>query len=118
LPYFVFRFPEELPEEKALNSLEFRLEQSHTVTAVPILTHTNGGKLAIEQAGLFSKLGVDLSHVVISHADKTDDIGYHRELLQTGGRLATMLLSDGKRRKKTLPINCWKTFYLIFRIKL
>lgn len=60
---------------------------THKETGAPILTHTNGGKLAIEQASLFAKLGADLTHVVISHADKTDDIGYHRELLQTGVRL-------------------------------
>lgn len=60
---------------------------AHIKTGMPILTHTNGGKLALEQANLFSKLGADLSHVVISHADRLNDIGYHRELLKTGVRL-------------------------------
>lgn len=57
---------------------------AHQETGAPILTHTNGGHLALEQATLFGKLGADLSHVVISHADRLDDVNYHRELLQTG----------------------------------
>ncbi len=57
---------------------------THRQTGVPILTHTNFGKHAIDQANLFDKLGADLSHVVISHVDRYQDVGYHRELLQTG----------------------------------
>ena len=38
----------------------------------------------IDQVKLFEKLGADLQHVVISHADRYQDIGYNRELLQTG----------------------------------
>jgi phosphotriesterase-related protein len=33
------------------------------------------------------KLGADLPHVVISHVDRCQDIGYNRELLQTGVRV-------------------------------
>ncbi len=58
--------------------------QAHLATGAPILTHTNAGQLAIEQAGLFQELGVDLSHVVICHVDRCKDIQYHRDLLQTG----------------------------------
>ena len=57
---------------------------AHKETGAPILTHTNAGHLALEQAELFAKLGADLSHVVISHADRKDDVDYHRELLHTG----------------------------------
>ncbi len=57
---------------------------AHKETGAPILTHTNGGNLALEQTELFAKLGADLSHVVISHADRLDDVDYHRELLRTG----------------------------------
>lgn len=57
---------------------------THRETGVPILTHTNSGKHAIDQVELFQKLGADLRHVVISHVDRYQDIGYHRELLQTG----------------------------------
>ncbi len=58
--------------------------KAHIETGAPILTHTNGGKHAIAQAELFSKLGANLNHIVISHVDKNKDPGYHKELMQTG----------------------------------
>ena len=57
---------------------------AHIESKAPILTHTNAGQLAMEQVNLFSKLGADLSHVVISHVDRKDDVSWHRDLLQTG----------------------------------
>jgi len=57
---------------------------THRHTGVPILTHTNSGKHAIEQANLFYKLGADLQHVVLSHVDKRKDLAYHKDLMQTG----------------------------------
>jgi 5-phospho-D-xylono-1,4-lactonase len=57
---------------------------AHLKTGAPILTHTNSGKHAIAQAELFLKLGADLNHIVLSHVDKNKDLGYHRELVQTG----------------------------------
>lgn len=57
---------------------------AHQATGAPILTHTNGGKLALEQVALFAKLGADLNHVVISHVDKNRDLAFHHDLLQTG----------------------------------
>lgn len=57
---------------------------THRETGVPILTHTNFGKHAIDQVERFEKLGADLKHVVISHIDRYQDIGYNTELLQTG----------------------------------
>ena len=57
---------------------------AHNITGAPILTHTNYGRLAMEQVELFSRLGVDLSHVVLSHVDRYKDVGYNRALLQTG----------------------------------
>lgn len=58
--------------------------QAHQQTGAPILTHTNGGKLALEQVKLFAKLGADLSHIVISHVDKNKDLAFHHDLMQTG----------------------------------
>jgi phosphotriesterase-related protein len=57
---------------------------AHLQTSAPILTHTNSGRHAIAQAELFSKLGADLNHVVLSHVDKNKDLGYHKELMHTG----------------------------------
>lgn len=58
--------------------------EAHLRTGVPVLTHTNAGKLAMEQAELFQKLGVNLSKVVVCHVDRRKDVQYHRDLLQTG----------------------------------
>lgn len=57
---------------------------AHRNTGVPILTHTNSGKHAIEQVKLFDKLGADLEHVVLSHVDRCQDLVYHKDLMQTG----------------------------------
>jgi len=57
---------------------------AHRITGVPILTHTNNGKQAIEQVELFLKLGADISHVVLSHVDRRKDISFHKDLMQTG----------------------------------
>ena len=57
---------------------------AHLEAGAPILTHTNSGKHAIAQAELFSKLGANLNHIVLSHVDKNKDLGYHKELMNTG----------------------------------
>jgi len=61
--------------------------KAYHATGAPILTHTNAGLHAVAQAELFQRLGVDLAHVVISHVDRYKDVGYHRELLQSGVRV-------------------------------
>lgn len=53
-------------------------------TDAPILTHTENGELAIEQALFLKKHGADLGHVVLSHLDRKPDSNYHREVLKTG----------------------------------
>lgn len=80
---------------------------AHRQTGAPILTHTNGGKHAMEQVILFDKLGADLSHVVISHVDKNGDAGYHRALMQAG----VYLEYDSHFRWKTGEVN--KTYALL-----
>lgn len=75
--------------------------QAHRATGAPILTHTNAGFHAVDQAALLQRLGVDLSHVVISHVDRHKDIAYHRELLQSGVRVEY----DSAFRWKALDTN-------------
>ena len=60
---------------------------AHLATGVPILTHTNFGRWALEQALLFKELGADLRHVVLSHVDRCVDIEYHKKVLDTGVRV-------------------------------
>lgn len=75
------------PFDAHLQKIFRAVAHTHRKTGVPVLTHTNSGKLAMEQAELFAKLGVDLHHVVISHVDRNKDIAYHRALMQTGVRV-------------------------------
>ena len=57
---------------------------AHARTGVPILTHCELGTGGLEQLQLLADLGVDPSHVILSHVDKVVDRGYHRALLATG----------------------------------
>lgn len=58
--------------------------QAHLATGAPILTHTENGTMALEQAQLFDKLGVDLNQVVLSHTDRNKDLGYQQAIFETG----------------------------------
>lgn len=60
---------------------------THLETGAPILTHTNFGRQALEQAKLFEKLGAKLAHVVLSHVDRAKDVDYNRAVLDTGVRI-------------------------------
>jgi phosphotriesterase-related protein len=57
---------------------------AHLATGCPILTHTTNGQRAIEQVEEFLRLGADVKHIVLSHADRNKDLAYHRALMQTG----------------------------------
>lgn len=57
---------------------------AHLATGAPILTHTNAGQHALAQAEYFAKQGANLQHIVLSHMDKNQDLGYHHALMQTG----------------------------------
>lgn len=60
---------------------------AHLATGAPILTHTNFGRQALEQAKLFEKLGAKLDHVVLSHVDRAKDVDYNRAVLDVGVRV-------------------------------
>lgn len=60
---------------------------AHLETGAPILTHTNYGRQALEQALLFDKLGAKLDHVVLSHVDRAKDIDCNKAVLETGVRV-------------------------------
>jgi len=61
--------------------------QAQRLTAVPLLTHCEGGRGAMAQIELLLKLEVPLDRVVVSHTDKVIDLDYHRDLLDTGVNL-------------------------------
>ena len=58
--------------------------ETHRRTGVPILTHCEAGTGALEQIRLLEDRGAPAEHVILSHIDKIDDPGYHREILATG----------------------------------
>ena len=60
---------------------------AHLETGAPILTHTNFGRQALEQALLFQKLGAKLEHVVLSHVDRAKSVDYNRAVLDVGVRV-------------------------------
>jgi phosphotriesterase-related protein len=53
-------------------------------TGMPIISHCEHGKGALEQIKLFNKLGIKLNRIILSHTDKENDHGYHREILSSG----------------------------------
>lgn len=58
--------------------------QAQKKTGAPILTHTENGQLALEQAQFLIDQGADPQHIVLSHLDRNQDSNYHREVLRTG----------------------------------
>ncbi|MDT7829319.1 hypothetical protein RQM65_11630 [Pricia sp. S334] len=60
---------------------------AHLETGAPILTHTNFGRQALEQAKLFERLGANLEHVVLSHVDRAKHVDYNKAVLDTGVRV-------------------------------
>lgn len=59
----------------------------HGATGVPILTHCEEGKGAIEQIAMLVEMGVEPHRVILSHTDKVEDRGYHREILTAGANV-------------------------------
>ena len=56
-------------------------------TGVPVLTHLEHGRGGVQQLELLGRNDIAPSQVVLSHPDKVDDVGYHRELAQSGAFL-------------------------------
>lgn len=76
---------------EGLRDLEKRLfeaaAETHLNTGAPIVTHCEDGEGALSQINFLDKLGIPLGRVVLSHTDKVTDLGYHRELWNSGVNL-------------------------------
>jgi predicted metal-dependent phosphotriesterase family hydrolase len=57
---------------------------AHHRTGVPVHTHCEAGTGALEQIRVLTEAGVPVDRISLSHVDKVQDRGYHRELLATG----------------------------------
>ncbi len=80
---------------------------AHLETGAPILTHTNFGRKALEQAQLFDKLGANMNHVVLSHVDRNKDLDYQKSVLDTGVRIEYDSAFRWKKEDKN-----WTLFFL------
>ncbi len=80
---------------------------THLATGAPILTHTNFGNQALEQALLFKKLGAQLDHVVLSHVDRNKDLDYQKRVLDTGVKIEYDSAFRWKKEDKN-----WTLFFL------
>jgi phosphotriesterase-related protein len=56
----------------------------HSATDVPVLTHCEDGRGALEQIGALVDVGIEPDRILLSHTDKVTDRGYHREILSHG----------------------------------
>ncbi len=61
--------------------------EASRLTGCPIITHTEQGTAALEQAQRLINGGADPSHVILSHVDRVHDAAVHREVLATGVRV-------------------------------
>ena len=75
------------PIDKHQEKIFRAVVNAHLETGAPILTHTNFGKQALEQAKLFKKLGANLEHVVLSHVDRAKEINHNKAVLDMGVRV-------------------------------
>ena len=57
---------------------------AHQITGAPIVSHCEHGTGALEQIELLTKLRIPVEKVTLSHTDKENDFGYHREILSSG----------------------------------
>lgn len=60
---------------------------AHAATGAPILTHCEEGRGGLEQVAVLGEFGVKPNHIALSHTDKVADLGYHRDLVETGVHL-------------------------------
>ena len=51
---------------------------------LPVITHTHGGTMGIEQADMLLQAGVDPKHIIIGHSCDSTDMGYLLALAERG----------------------------------
>lgn len=83
------------PERQAIDAAAY----AHQATGAPIMVHTERCSAALEVLALFAELGVNVSRVVIAHADRTPDPYLHATIAETGAYLGY----DGAGRLKEWP---------------
>ncbi len=78
---------------------------AHQRTGVPIHTHCEAGTGALEQIRVLTDAGVPAERISLSHVDKVQDRGYHRELLASGASVVyDQAFRWGDRENGTLEL--------------
>jgi predicted metal-dependent phosphotriesterase family hydrolase len=78
---------------------------AHRRTGVPIHTHCEAGTGAMEQIRVLTDAGVPAERISLSHVDKVQDRGYHRELLASGASVVyDQAFRWGDRENGTLDL--------------
>jgi 5-phospho-D-xylono-1,4-lactonase len=57
---------------------------AHLETGAPIVTHTTGGTMGLEQAGFLIESGVAPHRIALSHMDRNVDADHHAQVAATG----------------------------------
>jgi len=60
---------------------------AQSATGAPIVTHTGGGTMALEQVEILRGHGADVSKVIVGHMHRNPDPVYNRRVLATGANL-------------------------------
>jgi phosphotriesterase-related protein len=71
------------PDARDLRNLE-AVAAASVATGAPVLTHCEGGSGGVAQVERLIAAGVPAAGIILSHVDKTQDLGYVRELAQAG----------------------------------
>ena len=62
--------------------------RAQVATGLPMITHSTSSQVAREQLTIFEDEGVDLTRVVVGHADSYPHLWYYLELIERGASLA------------------------------
>ncbi|MFO7547193.1 MAG: hypothetical protein R6W77_17005 [Trueperaceae bacterium] len=61
--------------------------RAHAETGAPIVTHTTGGTMGMDQVDYLSSNGVPAHRIALSHMDRNVDAGEHARIAETGAYL-------------------------------
>lgn len=61
--------------------------RAHAETGAPIVTHTSGGTMGMEQVDFLASNGVPTHRIALSHMDRNVDAGQHASIAETGAYL-------------------------------
>ncbi len=98
-----------VPDARDRRNLE-AVAAASVATGAPVLTHCEGGWGALAQLELLEKCGVPPSAIILSHLDKTEDLGYLLEVAARGAYLELdQTLRQQDRGGESITVRAIKT---------